>query len=91
MIKLDREERELVNSIERGEWKRIPNFETEKKRFQEIARATMRKEKRVNIRISQKDLENLQVKALQEGLPYQTYISSILHKFLSGRYKEKVA
>ena len=91
MIKMDKEEKELVDSIEKGNWKRIANFEKEKYRYQEIARATIRKDKRVNIRISQKDLETLHVKALQEGLPYQTLISSVLHKYLSGRFREKVA
>jgi predicted DNA binding CopG/RHH family protein len=91
MIKLDKEEKALVDSIEKGGWKRISGFEKEKYRYQEIARATIRKDKRVNIRISQKDLETLQVKALQEGLPYQTLISSVLHKYLSGRFREKVA
>lgn len=91
MAKLDKEEKELVDSIEKGNWKRIANFAKEKKRYEEIARATIRKDKRVNIRISQKDLETLQVRALQEGLPYQTLISSVLHKYLSGRFKEKAA
>jgi predicted DNA binding CopG/RHH family protein len=91
MIRLDKEEKELVDSVEKGNWKRISNFEKEKSRYQEIARATIRKDKRVNIRISQKDLESLQIKALQEGLPYQTLVSSVLHKYLSGRLKEKAA
>jgi predicted DNA binding CopG/RHH family protein len=52
--------------------------------------ATFRKDKRINIRISEKDLVNLQKKALQEGLPFQTLISSILHKYITGQFKEKV-
>jgi predicted DNA binding CopG/RHH family protein len=91
MIRLDKEEKDLVGSIEKGNWKRISNFGKEKFRYQEIAKATIRKDKRVNIRISQKDLESLQVRALQEGLPYQTLVSSVLHKYLSGRLKEKAA
>jgi predicted DNA binding CopG/RHH family protein len=91
MMRLDKEEKELADSIEKGNWKRISNFGKEKLRYQEIAKATIRKDKRVNIRISQKDLESLQVRALQEGLPYQTLVSSVLHKYLSGRLKEKAA
>ena len=86
---LDREEKELLESYERGEWKSVANVEAEAKRFRESAKATFRKDKRVNIRISQKDLVKIQQKALQEGLPYQTLISSVLHKFVSGRLAEK--
>jgi predicted DNA binding CopG/RHH family protein len=82
-IKLDKEEQELVDSFERGEWRSVPNFEEEKKRYQEIAAATFKKDRRVNIRISTKDLHGLQIRALEEGIPYQTLISSILHKYLS--------
>lgn len=88
-IKLDKEETELLASVEAGEWRSVPNFEQEKKKYQEIAAATFRKDRRVNIRISSKDLIGLQKRALEEGLPYQTLISSILHKFLArGRTSE---
>ncbi|MCC7307979.1 MAG: antitoxin [Acidobacteria bacterium] len=88
-IKLDKEEQELVDSFERGEWRSVPNFEEEKKRYQEIAAATFKKDRRVNIRISTKDLHGLQIRALEEGIPYQTLISSILHKYLAkGRTAE---
>lgn len=90
-MKLSKEEKELLESVEKGEWKTIPNFKKEAKRYQEYAKATFRKDKRVNIRISEKDLINLQKKALQEGLPYQTLISSVLHKYITGRLKENVA
>ncbi len=82
-IKLDKEEQDLVDSFERGEWRSVPNFEQEKKKYQEIAAATFRKDRRVNIRISSKDLIGLQKRALEEGIPYQTLIASILHKFLA--------
>ena len=86
---LDREEKALLESYERGEWKSIANFEAEVKRFRESAKATFGKDKRVNIRISQKDLVKIQKKALEEGLPYQTLMSSVLHKFVSGRLADK--
>jgi len=90
-MKLSKEEKELLESVEKGEWKTIPNFKKEAKRYQEYAKATFRKDKRVNIRISEKDLVNIQKKALQEGLPYQTLISSVLHKYITGRLKDNVA
>ena len=90
-MKLSKDEKELLDSVERGEWKTIPNFEKEAKRYQEYAKATFRKDRRVNIRISEKDLVNIQKRALQEGLPYQTLMSSVLHKFITGRLKEKAS
>ncbi len=88
-IKLDKEEQELVDSFERGEWRSVPNFEQEKKKAEKIAAATFKKDRRVNIRISTKDLHGLQIRALEEGIPYQTLISSILHKYLAkGRTAE---
>ena len=87
-MKLDREEKQLLDSVERGDWKAIPDFEKEAKRYQEYAKATFRKDKRVNLRISEKDLMNIQKKAIEEGIPYQTLMSSILHKFVNGRLKE---
>lgn len=84
-MKLDRSEKELVNSIEKGEWRSIAGLGEERKRYGGYAAATFRKDKRVNIRISGKDLEALQKRALEEGLPYQTLISSVLHKYISGR------
>jgi len=90
-MKLSKEEKKLLDSVERGEWRTIPNFKKEAKQYQEYARATFRKDKRVNIRISEKDLVNIQKRAIQEGLPYQTLISSVLHKFVNGRLIEKVS
>lgn len=90
-MKLTKEEKDLLKSVERGEWRRIPDFEKEAKRYQESARATLRKDKRVNIRMTERDLVRIQKKALEEGLPYQTLISSILHKYISGRFVEKAS
>ena len=88
---LDLEEKELLESYERDEWQSVPNLESESDRYRGYASATFRKDKRVNIRISQKDLAAIQKKALEEGIPYQTLISSILHKYLSGRLSERKA
>ena len=88
-MNLSKEEKELVDSVERGEWRRIPNFKKEAARYRESARATLRKDKRVNIRMTERDLIHFQKAAVHEGLPYQTLISSVLHKYINGRLVEK--
>lgn len=88
-MELTPEEKELLESVENDEWHSTPDVESEVKRYQEYARATIRKDKRINIRISERDLLKLQQKALEEGLPYQTLIASILHKYVSGRLVER--
>lgn len=88
-MKLTKEEKDILDSVEKGEWKRIPDFRKEAARYREAARATMRKDKRVNIRMTERDLVHLQKIAVHEGLPYQTFISSILHKYINGRLIEK--
>lgn len=89
MSKLDQEEKEILEAFDRGELKSIPNKEAELKRHKEYAAATFRKDKRINIRISERDLKALQKRALIEGIPYQTLVSSILHKYIEGRLVEK--
>ena len=91
MSKLDREERRLLASVARGEWKPVARLARERKRYQEYAKATFKKDRRVNIRISTKDLEAIQSRALEEGIPYQTLIASLLHKYVSGRLVERKA
>lgn len=81
-------EEEILASFERGEWKPIRNQKGEIARFKAAAEATLLKDKRVNIRISSRDLEGLQAKAAEEGVPYQTLMASVLHKFVSGRLVE---
>jgi predicted DNA binding CopG/RHH family protein len=89
-IKLDAEEKELLASYEADEWQSVDNLEAEKQAYSEYATATFKKDRRVNIRISSKDLEALQKRALEEGLPYQTLIASVLHKFVNGRLVERI-
>lgn len=88
-MNLTNEEKDILDSFERGEWTPVKNLAAERKRVREYARATIRKDKRVNIRISRRDLMELQRKAVHEGLPYQTFISSLLHKFVNGRMAER--
>jgi len=78
-------EQEILASFERGEWKPVRNQKGEIARFQAATAATLLKNKRVNIRISSRDLEGLQARAAEEGVPYQTLMASVLHKFVSGR------
>lgn len=88
-MSLDNEEKELLASYEKDEWQSVEQVAAEKKRYQEYARATFRKDARVNIRISSKDLEAIQKRALEEGIPYQTLMASILHKYVTGRLVEQ--
>ena len=87
-MKRDVEEKELLDSVERGEWKSAKGGKRERGRYSRYAKATFRKDRRLNIRLSGKDLEAIQKRALAEGLPYRTLISSLLHKYASGRLKE---
>jgi predicted DNA binding CopG/RHH family protein len=87
-MKIDADEKELLDSVERGEWKPAAGGKRERTRYSRYAKATFRKDRRLNIRLSSKDLEAIQKRALAEGLPYQTLISSLLHKYASGRLKE---
>ncbi len=81
-------EQEILASFERGEWKPVRNQKGEIARLRAAAEATLLKNKRVNIRISSRDLEGLQARAAEEGVPYQTLMASVLHKFVSGRLVE---
>lgn len=83
-LMLDNEERELLESIESGEWVSVSNLEEELRRNREYARNALKKDRRVSIRISSRDLEEIQTRAVEEGIPYQTLIASVLHKYISG-------
>lgn len=86
---LDQDEAELLDSIESGEWNSVDNVKEEISVHQEIAKNTLKKDKRVNLRMSSKDLEAIKTYAVEEGLPYQTLMSSVLHKFITGRLIDK--
>ncbi len=87
---LDHEELQILEDFERGEFASIRNFKAEKSALEEAARKSLHKDKRINIRISSRDLERLQMQAAREGIPYQTYIASSLHKLVTGRLTEAV-
>ena len=78
-------ENDILASFERGEWQPVKNQKKVAGRYQEMAAANLAKSRRVNIRITALDLEGLQAKAAEEGLPYQTLMASVLHKYVSGR------
>lgn len=86
-IQFDEEELQILQDFERGEFESIKNFRDEKRKLEEAARKTLQKDKRINIRISSRDLEKIQARAAREGMPYQTYITSTLHKVVAGRLK----
>lgn len=88
-VELDEEEREILEAYERGETVPVPDMEARIAEYQEAARAFFRKDRRVNIRMSNRDLLALQEMALEEGIPYQTLMSSILHKYVTGRLVER--
>jgi predicted DNA binding CopG/RHH family protein len=88
-LDLSNEEKNILETYDADEWQSVDNRKTEMSKYQQYASATFKKDKRVNIRISTKNLEALQQKALEEGIPYQTLISSVLHKYVSGRLVEQ--
>lgn len=88
MAKTDAYETEILKSFEEGKLKSVAT-KAELERLKAAARATAIKDRRVNIRLSSVDLSDIQAKALEEGVPYQTLIASVLHKYVTGRLSEK--
>ncbi len=88
MSRLEKEEQELLDAFDAGELERSRDIDDRKSRHQTYAEAMFRKDARINIRLSSKDLRGLQKKALSEGIPYQTLVASILHKYVEGRLHE---
>ncbi|OAI17304.1 hypothetical protein A1507_10995 [Methylomonas koyamae] len=89
MNKLDEFEQEILDAYEQGELVSNSPAKTDLSKFKAAASATFIKDKRVNIRLSSPDLMDIQARALEEGIPYQTLIASVLHKYVSGRLTEK--
>ena len=88
-MKTNEEDKEILEAYERGSLKSIPNIKKEIARYREYAKSTLRKNKRINIRLSEIDIVRIQRKAVENGLPYQTLISSVLHKYADGILVEK--
>lgn len=88
--KLSRDEKQLLKSVESGEYQSMLSG-ARRKELETAAASTFRKDKRINIRISKRDLMAVQSRALEEGIPYQTLVSSIIHKYISGSLKDVTA
>jgi predicted DNA binding CopG/RHH family protein len=88
MPTIDIKEEEILSAFEKGQLKSVAT-KSELAKFKAVARATAIKDRRVNIRLSSGDLNDIQVKALEEGIPYQTLIASVLHKYVTGRLSEQ--
>ena len=86
---IDQEEKDLMESIERDEWQPVKNIDQKKEKAIAAARNTLKKEKRINLRLTKKDYHQIQIKAIEEGIPYQTLISSLVHKYLNGSLAPK--
>lgn len=88
-VRHDDEEKELAESFDRGEWRPVKNVKREIGKLRDAAKNTLKKDARINIRLSSKDLGDVQVIAAREGIPYQTLVSNIIHKYVSGSLTEK--
>ena len=86
---LNSEEREILEKFERGELRPASNVEHEIKQARQAARSTFHKTRRVNLRVTERDFNLAHARAREEGIPYQTLLSSVIHKYLSGRLVEK--
>lgn len=87
-VRLDEEEQEISDALDRGAFKSVDNLDEEMRRAKTIARNTLKKDARINVRISSMDLMRLKQKAAYKGLPYQTFIASILHEYAAGHFTE---
>jgi len=88
MKKIDEYEQDILDAFEKGDLISTKPPKQEKEKFKSAAQATFLKDRRVNIRLSSPDLMDIQARALEDGVPYQTLIASVLHKYVSGRLLE---
>ena len=86
---LDSEEQDIIESLDRDEWLPVANLPEAVAEAQAYARATLKKDRRMNIRISERDMKDLKARAAEEGIPYQTLVTMVLHKYVVGRFTEK--
>ncbi len=89
MTRFNTEEQEILDGFDSGKLKRVKSTAAAIKAHREIAEATFKKDSRINIRLSSKDLRALQARALKEGIPYQTLVASVLHRFVDGQLVDK--
>ncbi len=86
-ILLNKKELSMEKELEKGEWIPVPNMDEEIKKHQANARNFLIKNKKINIRLSEWDYNKIKIRAAQEGLPYQTLVSSLIHKYVTGQIK----
>ena len=86
-VKIDKEETALEKEIENGEWVLVPDMENEITEIRVQAHNFLNKNKKINLRLSDWDYNKIKMKAFQEGLPYQTLISGLIHKYVTGQLK----
>lgn len=91
MKKLEAYEEDILEAYEKDEFESIAPSKTRLAKFKAASTATFLKDRRINIRLSSPDLMDIQARALEEGIPYQTFIASVLHKYASGRLVEKAS
>lgn len=84
---LTKEEKDLVSSFEKGEWTTVKSYDREVKKLRQSARDTMKKDERITVRLTKADLRGIRQRAANEGIPYQTLISSLIHKYVVGSLK----
>jgi len=87
---LDNEEKMLIESLEKDEWKSTKSLESWKTLLSKTTTSTLTKDQRMNIRITKNDLDGIKLKAVEEGMPYQTLVASIIHKYVTGKLYEKM-
>ena len=87
-FELDQKEKKILKDFESDKFKRVSDLKTNLSRYQEYARESLNKRKNINIRLSEKDLRKIKVLAMEKGIPYQTLVSSLLHQYSMGKFKE---
>lgn len=84
---LTADEEQMETELRKGEWLFVPNMKEEVSKLRSLARNDLKKNKKINIRISDWDYNKIKIRAVHEGLPYQTLVSSIIHKYVTGHLK----
>lgn len=90
MDKFDEYEKDILKSYENDEWLPVENPDEKKAEYARYAKATFLRNRRVSIRLSEQDFIDIRTKSLEEGIPYQTLLASIIHKYVSGKLVEKI-
>ena len=86
-IFLDKDEMSIEEEMKKNEWVAVPDMKDEIKKYQSSARHFLNKNKKINIRLSEWDYNKIKIRAAEEGLPYQTLVSSLIHKYVTGQLK----